>query len=109
VADAVMRDMLGMVVREAWVAWAGQQPAPKPSWLLPWDQLAESDREVDRLIGEAVRAFTIRYLDASCDRCRERHVREAAVDTTAAALWPAGEMPPERPERAVGVEEGREG
>lgn len=48
------RDVLGQRVREVWVAWAHEQPAPKPSWLLPWEGLSEPDREVDRRIGEAL-------------------------------------------------------
>jgi hypothetical protein len=53
------RERLGAVVRAAWVAWAGQQPHPKPSWLLDWDQLGEADREADRQIGEAVAAAVL--------------------------------------------------
>jgi hypothetical protein len=48
------RDTLGRIVREAWVAWAQEQDSPKPSWLVPWDDLDESDKEVDRRIAEAV-------------------------------------------------------
>lgn len=48
------RDVLGRLVREVWVAWAREQPAPKASWLVPWDGLGEADREVDRRIGEAL-------------------------------------------------------
>ena len=48
------RDILGRVVREAWVKWALTQPNPKPSWLLSYDQITESDKEADRQIGEAV-------------------------------------------------------
>lgn len=50
------RDMLGRVVREAWVRWARTQPNPKPTWLVPYDDLAEPDKEADRQIGEAVAA-----------------------------------------------------
>lgn len=32
--------------------WASQQISPKPSWLVPWEQLSEPEREVDRQIGE---------------------------------------------------------
>ena len=66
------RDFLGQRVREVWVAWAREQPDPKPSWLLPWAELAESYREVDRRIGEALfkmgaeaEAFTTRITAAS--------------------------------------------
>lgn len=49
------RDLLGRVVRDAWVKWASEQPDVKPGWLVPWDDMPEGpDKEVDRLIGEAV-------------------------------------------------------
>jgi hypothetical protein len=48
------RDILGRVVREAWVRWARAQPDPKPSWLVPYDELSETDKEADRQIAEAV-------------------------------------------------------
>ena len=51
---AINRDLLGLMVREAWVRWAKQQPNPKPSWLEPYECLPESDQEADRQIGEAV-------------------------------------------------------
>lgn len=46
------REQLGQIVREVWIAWAKEQPAPKPSWLVPWESLSEPDKEVDRRIGE---------------------------------------------------------
>ena len=48
------RDALGRMVREAWIRWAKTHPAPKPSWLMPYDQLQEADKEADRQIGEAI-------------------------------------------------------
>ena len=48
------REFLGKAVRLEWIAWAGEQANPKPSWLVPWDGLAEPDREVDRRIGERI-------------------------------------------------------
>jgi hypothetical protein len=48
------KDVLGRVVRDAWVKWAQTQPEPKPSWLVPWDELSEKDREADRCIGEGL-------------------------------------------------------
>jgi hypothetical protein len=48
------REQLGRMVREIWVAAAREHPDPKPSWLVPWDELGEWDKEVDRRIGEAV-------------------------------------------------------
>lgn len=50
--DAALREDLGKMVRDEWVAWAKEQPNPKPSWLVPWDGLSEPDKEVDRRIGE---------------------------------------------------------
>ncbi len=46
------RDTFGQHVREAWVRWAEKQPSPKPSWLVPYEQLSEPDKEADRQIGE---------------------------------------------------------
>jgi hypothetical protein len=46
------RDDLGREVRAAWVSWAERQPNPKPSWLAPYDDLSEPDKEADRIIGE---------------------------------------------------------
>src|SRR5436305_1783094 len=48
------REQLGQLVRETWIAWANEQPTPKASWLISWNNLAEPDKEVDRRIGEAV-------------------------------------------------------
>lgn len=45
------RDYLGEIVREAWVKWAEKQPNPKPSWLVPYRDLSEADKEADRQIG----------------------------------------------------------
>lgn len=53
------RDELGRMVREAWVRWAAEQPNPKPSWLVPYGQLAESDKEADRQIGETIARWTL--------------------------------------------------
>lgn len=53
------RDTVGRMVREAWVRWAETQPSPKPSWLAPYDELNEADKEADRQIGEAVARWTL--------------------------------------------------
>lgn len=52
--DRDLRDVLGEHVREVWIAWAKEQKDPKPSWLVPWSDLPEPDREVDRRIGEVL-------------------------------------------------------
>lgn len=45
---------LAETVREAWIAWARTQRDPKPSWLVPWAELSEPDREADRFIARAL-------------------------------------------------------
>lgn len=51
-----IRERLGREVREVWIAWAREQPDPKPSWLAPWEELTEAEREVDRRIGHRLYA-----------------------------------------------------
>jgi hypothetical protein len=53
------RDTLGRLVREAWVRWAQTQPNPKPTWLAPYDDLPEPDKEADRQIGEAIARWAL--------------------------------------------------
>lgn len=65
------RDLLGELVRDAWVRWAKKQPAPKPHWLAPWSELGESDREADRQIGQAVALLTIAHWTAHAASHRE--------------------------------------
>ena len=48
------RELLGRLVRQVWVQWAQEQPEPKPSWLVGWDQLDDGQREVDMRIGKAL-------------------------------------------------------
>jgi len=48
------RDALGRRVREVWIEWAKTQPNPKPSWVVPYDELDEADKEADRCIGSAL-------------------------------------------------------
>ena len=49
-------EQMGRLVRETWVGWAHEQPDPKPSWLVPWEELDDGQREVDMRIGETVAA-----------------------------------------------------
>lgn len=46
------RELLGRLVRQTWTEWAAEQPDAKPSWLLPWEEIDEGQREVDMRIGE---------------------------------------------------------
>ena len=65
----ITRETLGRMVREAWVRWAETQPSPKPSWLVPYDELAELDKEADRQIGEAIARWTL--IHAAATRTKE--------------------------------------
>ncbi len=53
------REDAGRMVREAWVRWAETQPNPKASWLVPYHQLDDADKEADRQIGETVARWTL--------------------------------------------------
>lgn len=53
------REELGRLVRAVWTEWAGEQPDPKPSWLLPWEALDAGQREVDMRIGATVAAVAV--------------------------------------------------
>lgn len=67
-------DDLGRIVREAWVRWAKTQPAPKPHWLVPYDELGEPDKEADRQIGMAVVAAIVNEaLQAAAVIIQEAH------------------------------------
>jgi hypothetical protein len=56
------RDAGGRIVRNAWIAWAKTTTNPKPSWLVPYDQLDEWNKEADRQIYEAVYEYIVAYL-----------------------------------------------
>ena len=49
-------ESLGRIVRETWITWAQEQPdvADHPHWLVPWEELSERDKDVDRRIAAAV-------------------------------------------------------
>jgi hypothetical protein len=44
----------GKLVRTVWMNWGREQPDPKHSWLVPWEDLGDPQREVDMRIGDAV-------------------------------------------------------
>lgn len=49
----ILRDneFLGKVVRDVWMDFAREQENPKASWLVPWEDLDEPMKDVDRRIG----------------------------------------------------------
>ena len=65
------REPLGRIVRETWVAWAKEQPDPKPSWLTGWDELDDGQREVDMRIGSAVAARAVHDAGAEIETTRK--------------------------------------
>lgn len=67
--DSETLDLLGQLVRHVWVEWAKGQPNPRPSWLVPWEDLPEPDREVDRCIGAALFGLG---LDSAVAVCAQR-------------------------------------
>lgn len=58
------RELAGRLVRQVWTEWAREQPDPKPSWLLPWEELDDAQREVDMRIGEALYEMGYQARDA---------------------------------------------
>lgn len=72
-------DNLGRIVREMWIAWAKEQPLPKPSWLVPYDQLSEPDKEADRLIGKRLFFEGAKSSRAECAAERNLHGQTRCV------------------------------
>lgn len=52
---------LGQLVRDVWVKWAKDQLNPKPSWLIPWEELDQGQRQVDCEIGEAIARVVVNH------------------------------------------------
>ena len=80
------REFYGQLVRMAWIEWAKEQPDPKPSWLVPWAELSEPDREADRRIGETVRKASIDTRIAELEQSLAA-AQQALVRGSDAAYW----------------------
>jgi hypothetical protein len=78
--DPAHREFLGQIVRMEWEKWAREQPNPKPSWLTPWCELTEPEREVDRRIGERIYSMAIGALYASPQVQGGEDAAERALD-----------------------------
>jgi len=52
--DKTLRERLGRQVRSVWVEYCKRVGDTKPSHRLPWEELSETDKEVDRCIGSAL-------------------------------------------------------
>lgn len=57
------RDELGQEVRRIWVEFANFSQPLKPKHLIPWEHLDESDKDIDRRIGEKLFLLGIEYAD----------------------------------------------
>lgn len=88
-------DYLGELVRKAWVEWAYTQPNPKPSWLMPYRDLSEPDKQADRDIGVALARIGASTF-ASQHRFLFKHIIEALSTPIA-----GGEDAVERVARAI--------
>jgi len=71
------RESGGRLVRDVWIAWAKEQPNPKPSWLVEWDGLSEPDKEVDRRIFEACAARQMASFAAESKEESDSALRQA--------------------------------
>ena len=85
--DDRLRDELGRIVREVWIAWSMEQSAPKPSWLVPYDQLNEPDREVDRRIGERLFREGLRAAVNCRSATQPANEDSARLDWLASQYW----------------------
>ena len=82
------RESLGRLVRDAWRKWACTQPDPKPSWLTPYDELSEPDKEADRQIGEAICRLTMLSIAATNGSpVFDRPTDAKGMDPKQAAEW----------------------
>jgi len=52
--DTDLTEELGKLVRSTWVNWAKSLPLAKQSWLTPWEELDDQQKEIDRLLGKTV-------------------------------------------------------
>lgn len=93
IEDAALREVLGKIVRAEWIAWAKEQPCPKPSWLVEWDSLGEPDKEVDRRIGERLFREGLR---STLLRPTPRTAQEHFVDKDVFANYVADKVNPAR-------------
>jgi hypothetical protein len=60
----IQRETLGQLVRSVWARWAESQDNPKPSWIVGWESLEESQKEADRMIGEQLFLATLLCVSA---------------------------------------------
>jgi len=55
--NAVQREFLACIVRQAWVDYCIETGDTKESHIAPWEEISEWDKEADRRIAEAVASY----------------------------------------------------
>lgn len=53
------REILGSIVRAAWIGYCETTGAIKPKNMIPWDELDDWNKEADRVIGETLFNFCL--------------------------------------------------
>lgn len=87
------REAGGRLVREAWVYWAKKQQNPKSSWLTPWQELSESDKEADRVIWDEVVAPYTTMINQLVEENEELERRIETLETILVALCKNAQTP----------------
>lgn len=81
-----LRTRLGRRVREAWIRWAERQPNPKPSWLVPYDELPPEDQDADECIGIAIWAECVDSLQSELGELEAVRAELNTANTTIRTL-----------------------
>lgn len=83
------RDDIGKVVRDAWIKWAKTQENPKESWLVPYSELPEDDKEADRCIGDALAHYFFDRIGEDCSDTIQACIYDAVMpeDTMIGVIW----------------------
>jgi hypothetical protein len=55
--DKELREFCGKMIRYKWVKRCIETGDTKPSHLVPWEELNENDKEMDRILGETLYIF----------------------------------------------------
>jgi hypothetical protein len=79
-SDMYLRERLGKIVRSVWIKWAKEQPHPKESWLVDWNALSESDKEVDRRIGETIWSIALPSSHSLCQEETKEEVKKGNIN-----------------------------
>lgn len=81
-----LRERLGRRVREVWIKWAERQPNPKPSWLVPYDELPPEDQDADECIGMAIWADCVDSLQSELGELETLRAERDAAESTIRTL-----------------------